>query len=104
VIIKELSLGIRYFLRLFVNQESWKCNTPEIITRKLDILRDGISNCTTPSRKALGPTQPPIQRVPGALSLGVKTTEHSPPSSAEVKECVDLYLHSPERLHGVVLS
>jgi hypothetical protein len=51
------------------------------------------------SRPALGPTQPPIQRVPGALSLGVKRpgseADHSPPSSAEVKECVELYLHSP---------
>jgi hypothetical protein len=38
---------------------------------------------------ALGPTQPPIQWVPGALSLGVKRPEreadHLPPSSAEVK-------------------
>jgi hypothetical protein len=36
-----------------------------------------------------GPTQPPIQWVPGALSLGVKwpgrEVDHSPPSSAEVK-------------------
>jgi hypothetical protein len=44
---------------------------------------------TTASRTALGPTQPPIQRVPGALSLGVKRpgceADHSPPSSAEVK-------------------
>jgi hypothetical protein len=30
--------------------------------------------------------------------------DHSPPSSAEVKEWVELYLHSPIRLHGVVLS
>jgi len=29
---------------------------------------------------------------------------NSPPSSAEVKEYVELYLHSPIRLHGVVLS
>jgi hypothetical protein len=61
-----------------------------------------------PSRPALWPTQPPIQWVPGALSLGVKRqgreADHSPPSSAEVKECVDLYLHSPIRLHGLVLS
>jgi hypothetical protein len=28
---------------------------------------------------------------------------HSPPSIAEVKECVELCLHSPMRLHGVVL-
>jgi len=27
-----------------------------------------------------------------------------PPSSAEVKEWVELYLHSPICLHGVVLS
>jgi len=32
----------------------------------------------------------------------VKLTTHLP-SSAEVKECVELYLHSPMRLHGVVL-
>jgi len=30
--------------------------------------------------------------------------QSSPPSSAEVKECVELYVHSPIRLHGVVLS
>jgi hypothetical protein len=53
----------------------------------------------TVSRTALGPTQPPIQCIPGAFSLGVKRpgrdADHSPPSSAEVKECVELYLHSP---------
>jgi hypothetical protein len=50
----------------------------------------------------------PIQWVPGALSLGVKRpgpeADHSPPYSAGVKECVELYLHSPIHLHGVVLS
>jgi hypothetical protein len=44
---------------------------------------------TAMSRTALGPTQPPIQWVPGALPLGVKRpgreVDHSPPSSAEVK-------------------
>jgi hypothetical protein len=34
-----------------------------------------------------------------ALSLGVKRpgreADHSPPSSADVKKCVELYLHSP---------
>jgi hypothetical protein len=57
----------------------------------------GIFLFTTVSRPALGPTQPPIQRVPGALSIGVKRPghegDHSPPFSAEVKECVELYLH-----------
>jgi hypothetical protein len=47
---------------------------------------------------ALGPAQHPVQWVPGALSLGVKwpghVADHSPPS-AKVKECVELYLHSP---------
>jgi hypothetical protein len=47
------------------------------------------------SRPALRLTQPPIQRVPGALSLGIKRrgseADHSPPSSAEVKECVELF-------------
>jgi hypothetical protein len=50
----------------------------------------GIKLVTTASRTALGPTQPPIQWVPGAVSLGVKRpgreADHSPPSSAEVKE------------------
>jgi hypothetical protein len=60
------------------------------------------------SRAALGLTQPPIQWVTGAVSLGVKLprreADHSPSSSAGVKECVELYFHSPIRLHGVVLS
>jgi hypothetical protein len=50
----------------------------------------GIFLFTTMSRMALGPTQHPIQSVPGALFLGVKRpareADHSPPSSAEVKE------------------
>jgi hypothetical protein len=45
---------------------------------------------TTTSRMALGPTQPPIQWVSGSLSMGVKwpvcEANHSPSSSAEVKE------------------
>jgi hypothetical protein len=49
-----------------------------------------------------GPTQPPIQWVPGALSLGVKRpgheTDHSHPSSAKVKELVVLCLHSNNTL------
>jgi hypothetical protein len=43
-----------------------------------------------------------------ALSLGVKRpgreADNLPPSSVEIKECVELYLLSPIRFHGVVLS
>jgi hypothetical protein len=56
--------------------------------------RLGIFLFTAVSRLALGPTQPHIQWVPRALSLGVKQlgheADHSPPSSAKVK------------MHGVV--
>jgi hypothetical protein len=49
----------------------------------------GIFLFTTASRMALRPTRPPIQWVPGALSLRVKLlrweADHSPPSSAKVK-------------------
>jgi hypothetical protein len=49
----------------------------------------GILLFTIASRTALGYTQPPIQWVPEALSLGVKRlgreADHSSPSSAEVK-------------------
>jgi hypothetical protein len=50
----------------------------------------GIFLFTTASRMALGHTQPPIQWVPGVLSLGVKRpgceADHSPTTIAEVKE------------------
>jgi hypothetical protein len=67
----------------------------------------GIFHSTTASRTALGLTQPPIQWVLGALSLGVKRpgreSDHLPPSSAEVNEWS--YTSTPPiRLHGVVLS
>jgi hypothetical protein len=57
---------------------------------------------TTAPRTALGPIQPPIQWVLEALYLALKRpgseTDHSPPSSAEVKECLELYFHSPTTL------
>jgi hypothetical protein len=58
----------------------------------------GVFLFTTASRTALGPTQPAIQWVPDSLSLVVKRpgreANHSPPSSPEIKEWVELYLHS----------
>jgi hypothetical protein len=59
----------------------------------------GIVHFTAVFRPALGPTQPPVQWIPGAVSLGVMRpgceADHSPPSSAQGQECVELYLHSP---------
>jgi hypothetical protein len=67
----------------------------------------GIFLFTTAFRTVLGPTQPPIQGVPGALSLGVKLpvreTDHSPPASAEVKNEWKYTSTPPIRLHGAVL-
>jgi hypothetical protein len=40
---------------------------------------------------------------PGVKRPG-READPSPPFSVEVKECVELHLHSPIRLHGVVLS
>jgi hypothetical protein len=57
---------------------------------------------TTASRTALGPTQPAIQWV-GGIKWPVREADHSPPSSAEIKEYVELYFHSPIPLHRVVL-
>jgi hypothetical protein len=58
------------------------------LVSRVRLLR-GAGNFLFTTRTALGPTQPPIQRVPGAVSLGVKWPEreadHLPTSSAEVK-------------------
>jgi hypothetical protein len=68
----------------------------------------GIFLFTTASRPTLGPTQPPIQWVPGALSLGKewsgREADHLPPSSAEVTNAWSYTSTPPIRLHGVLLS
>jgi hypothetical protein len=65
----------------------------------------GIFLLTTATRTVLRPIQSPIQWVPGALSLGLKRpgreADHSRSSSAEVKECVEQYLHSQ---YGVFMA
>ena len=52
-------------------------------------LNPGGDEIFRPSRPALGPTQPPVKRVPG-LSRGKvrpgRAADHSPPSSATVME------------------
>jgi hypothetical protein len=68
----------------------------------------GIFLFTNALRPALGITQPPIQRVPGDLSLEVKRlgreADHSPPFSAEIKNAWRYTSTPPKHLHGVVLS
>jgi hypothetical protein len=59
---------------------------------------------STASRPALGPTQPPIQWVPGAPSPGVERPGREADHSQVVQEYMDRYIHSPIRLHGVVLN
>jgi hypothetical protein len=53
---------------------------------------------STWSRPILGPTQPPIQWVPGATSPGIKRpgreADQSPPTSAEVKN-TSIYTSTP---------
>jgi hypothetical protein len=46
-------------------------------------------------RPALGPTQPPIQGVPGLLGVKRPGCGVHHPSSARVKERVELYLYCP---------
>jgi hypothetical protein len=61
---------------------------------------------TTVSRMALGPTQPPIQWVPGPLSLGIKRPGREADHSHLVPRSKNAwsYTSTPTiRLHGVVL-
>jgi len=63
----------------------------------------GIFLFTTASRPALGPTQPPIQWVPGVNRSGCEA-DHSPPFSAEVKNVLCYTSTPPVHPYGAVLS
>jgi len=60
------------------------------------------------STLVLGPTQPPVQWLPRTLTTGVKRprreADHSPPSSAEVKNERSYTSTYPIILHGVVFN
>jgi hypothetical protein len=55
------------------------------------------------SRPAQGPTQLPIQSVPGVKWPGPRA-DHSPPSSVEVMNACKLYFPLPVHLHSVGLN
>jgi hypothetical protein len=63
---------------------------------------------TTETRPALGPTQAPIQWVPGGSFPGIKRpgreTDHTPPSSTEVQNAWSSTSTPSIRCHGMVLS
>jgi hypothetical protein len=67
----------------------------------------GIFLFCSASRSALGPTQSPIQRITGPVSPGEthpeREADHSPPSSAEIKNGGAIP-PLPIRLHGLVLN
>jgi hypothetical protein len=70
--------------------------------------KDKIFLFSVSSRPVLGLTQHLIQWAPESLAPGVKRTgretDHSLPTIAGGQECVHLHIHSPIRLHGLVLN
>jgi hypothetical protein len=85
----------------------------ELLSRCSNGLRDGrptfdswqgqeIFPFTIASRPVMGPIQPPIQWTTGAISSGVKLTIHH--RLVPRSRMVELYLHSPIRIYGIVLN
>jgi len=114
--LREIETQLEAFNICHLNLKHWpSCGTKFVVlgwtfgVLGIDFRRGlGIFLFTTVSRTSLEPTQSPIQWVPWALSLRVKRlgceADHSPPSSAEVKNAWRYTSIHTIRLHGVVLS
>jgi hypothetical protein len=111
------SLGrAHYYCMDHKNLCNWSRGSSVNVVTRLQAGRPGFDSSheqgyflfATASGPALGPTQPPIQRVSKSLSLGVKRlgreADHSPQSSVYVTNVRKLELHSPILLSGVVLN
>jgi len=77
------------------------------ILSRFPVVAGGGARFSHLSRPALGPTQPTVQWVPnffpGVKRLG-RGVDHHPPTSAEGKERVQLYLYSPSGLSWSTLG
>jgi len=95
--LKCAPLTLSYLIGLGVRSFQINCHMFKVINAQTS--HRELPENNFPCISALGPTQPPIQWVPGALSLGVKRlrreTDHSPPSSAEVKNACS-YTSTPQ--------
>jgi hypothetical protein len=81
---RTICLLICYF-KIYIGQNSDKLHSRGSIPSTGKIL-----HYSTPSRLTLGATQPPIQWIMEAFSLGLKQqrheADHSPPAGAKVKK------------------
>jgi hypothetical protein len=105
-----LSRSCHHFSPNFVwESRLWRCRCPlPLHFSPFSLTGDNITARHSANCWPLEPTQPPIQWVPGALSLGVKRPgrddDHSSPSSVEVRNVWSYNSTPPMRLHDVVLS
>jgi hypothetical protein len=67
-----------------------------------NLCRDNIFLFSKASKPALGPTQNPIKWVPGTLSPILKQATHL--NLVPRSRMVELHIHSPIRLHCVILN
>jgi hypothetical protein len=84
ILTTKILIDCTSFIELKVGHIVWFENCHVLLYASSEGFRQFMKTSAT-----LGPIQPPIQKIPGALSLGVKWPRHeadrSPQSSAEVK-------------------